>query len=515
MNSKDRAFDDILRQSLENIGSKLEPGHWELFEQMMENPDAPSAFDAAIAASFQTGSEAPFHETQWERMAQELELDELVHGTASRTPDEEIAWKLDNLQARFNAKHWQNMSHLLDVTFILNPKILRLKLFEVASMLLLLLVALQLPMPGTQQANPNPIAASEVAKLEVPQIPAKSTAVLPTAIGQQQSAYTPPQTQSDLDVNGVTPEQPPIAPLVTGDIQFAEAATPPLLLTDTDNQQEDRLQQNFEEHERRVVNGVLPVPTLDANILQLSQKSLQKQPIPIKPGRGYWRVSMGASLDQNIVQTQSTSNLRPKETSYHLASNGFSSGLNLSYRNQRLEFGIGAWHSTKRYQPQVPVQQFGTFDFLVIETFEGIQLDLLEIPVQVNYYLPKEPRRWNVYLSAGLQGTFILHPVYDIRRTVIQAQGKPREDFNPESEGHKSKLNRNEFPKGLMSGGSLNENASLRISAGVGLERILSDRWALFAQPGYSHQILSSGIGPNNDRIHNVSLHFGTRVILR
>lgn len=530
MNSKERAFDDILRQSLESIGPKLEPGHWELFEQAMKNPNAPNAFDAAIATSLQNGSEAPFHETQWERMAQELELDELVHGTASRTPDEEIAWKLDNLQARFNAKHWQNMSHLLDVAFILNPKILRLKLFEVASMLLLLLIALQLPMPGTQQAKLNPIAASEAAAPILSEVQTESATTLPIVENTQKSAAAIVQTGSDLSVHSApskSPPLPPAEPLELADLQLAKAATPPPLLPNAENQQEvvfhkevgaysePELQQEPEEFERNLVNSLLPITTLNAELLQTDQKSFEKLPVHTKPGRGYWRVSMGASLDQNIVQTQNTSNLRPEATSYYLASNGFSSGINLSYRSQRVEFGIGAWHSTKRYQPQVPVQQFGTFDFLVIETFEGIQLDLLEIPVQVNYYLPKEPRRWNVYLSAGLQGSFILHPVYDIHRTVMQAQGKPPEDLNPDYEGLKSQLDRNGFPEGLMSGGAIGENASLRVSAGIGIERILSDRWALFAQPVYTHQILSSGIGPNNDRIHNVSLQFGTRVILR
>lgn len=220
---------------------------------------------------------------------------------------------------------------------------------------------------------------------------------------------------------------------------------------------------------------------------------------------------MGAAANRNIIQTPFDPTFQTAPHSH--GSYGYASGLSLSRRSGQVELLTGVWHSTIAYRPPVPVLQFGTFDFLVIESFEGIHLDLLQVPLQVNYHFRKSPRKWNAYTHAGLQASFILNAVYDIHRTVIQAQGKPRD--NNDNENLKSRLDRKEFPKGLTSGGQFNNNFFLSLSAGVGVERHLNDRWMLFAQPTYTRQLSANGIGPNNDRLHNWSLLLGSRVLIR
>ena len=68
------------------------------------------------------------------------------------------------------------------------------------------------------------------------------------------------------------------------------------------------------------------------------------------------------------------------------------------------------------------------------------------------------------------------------------------------------------FAGGILAGGSFIENRYFTANLGIGVERKFNPRWSLFSQPTYQHQLLSQGLGPNNDRINTLSILTGARV---
>jgi hypothetical protein len=500
MNHNERAFDHLLQQRLESIQPPLREGRWELMQQMLQDLDTPNPFDAALANQLHA-TEPNLQVSQWERMEQELEFDELVHGSTSRTNEEELAWKLQHLQARYNPAHWERLAHLLDVRTLYYPGILRSKLVELSAVLLFLLFFLHQYQPTAPSelqafAASEPVSATSLATADVGSSASDLTSdvLVPPSSSIPAFAQAAAQTSLQIPIDAHSQEQP---------------SEPSESLENLVNLPQETTQVAGQIASETIVTNQLPTPELSP-LPREQTTTLALAPLALKP-TPHWYLSMAASANRNVIQT-------PFDPAFQTAplrhgSYGYSSGLSLSRKTGQTELLTGIWHSTIAYRPPVPVQQFGTFDFLVIESFEGIHLDLLQVPLQVNYHFRKSPRKWNAYAHAGLQASFILDAVYDIRRTVIQAQGKPR-DKN-DSEKLKSRLDRKEFPKGLTAGGQLSNNFFLSISAGAGVERHLNDRWVLFAQPTYTRQLSANGIGPNNDRLHNWSMLVGSRVLIR
>ena len=75
-------------------------------------------------------------------------------------------------------------------------------------------------------------------------------------------------------------------------------------------------------------------------------------------------------------------------------------------------------------------------------------------------------------------------------------------------------LDQKNFEKGALEGGDLISNSFFTINAGIGIQHNVNKRLAFFFQPNYQRHILDGGIGPNNDRIHNLSLQMGTKLLL-
>ena len=80
-------------------------------------------------------------------------------------------------------------------------------------------------------------------------------------------------------------------------------------------------------------------------------------------------------------------------------------------------------------------------------------------------------------------------------------------DFN-------SRLTQKEFDSGFLEGGGLASNSYLTSNIGLGVQRTLTNGISLYLQPSYNYHTMGATVGPNNDRIHSLSLQIGAKVAL-
>lgn len=195
---------------------------------------------------------------------------------------------------------------------------------------------------------------------------------------------------------------------------------------------------------------------------------------------------------------------------------GYGGGILVNWKKDKWEIQTGGIYSFKRYIPNTPVFLFETVNYYIREEFNGVQLDQLQVPLNVNYHF-KNQGKWRFYGIAGASGHFITASVYEIetKRTpsfnnfaiLPPPAGLPADD--------KSIRQEKEFPDGLFDGGSIHDNFYLTANVGLGMERFVSPRWSVFFQPNYQHTLLTDGIGVNNDKFYTFSFYLGTKVSLK
>ena len=530
-------LDKRIKEALENLETPYRADHWSMLEGRLDHPTSPpdpaDAFDAVVASRLE-GLEVPLSAGTWNQFEEKMEQAEAAE------IDQAAYEKLQPLEAPYNATHWLLMKERLDDAFSWRRKLVRYKVAEVVLMLLLLFTVIQqLPLhkkkaparppadtttayqqtasaglPSSDRAPGASSSASvhngEEAEADLPLAQNSGPDLGPgsQAVASSSIDLRPPaQTGAEQAVSSLLPSlgmrslagsqltfQPPLAfdsPAATG---ANEAITPPIAMMAF-----DRIDSHFPGSLRSLSeNGtafLLSSPTFR------NKKSL--------------RVGMFASLDYNYIQTpfDEVFDIGP----YAVDSTSFSGGITLAYRFGRWEIETGGIYSNKSYRPLVPVQQFGTFDYLVIQSFEGIHLDVLQIPLMLRRnFLSRQPK-WDLYLSGGISANLILKPIYEIRQTEVVAAASvkpPPPEELVEEVNQKSKLNRKDFPAGIFHGGSFIDNSYFTASLGLGVERMINYRWSLFLEPNFQYQFPVHGFGPNDDRFHSLSFRLGTRVIV-
>ena len=72
--------------------------------------------------------------------------------------------------------------------------------------------------------------------------------------------------------------------------------------------------------------------------------------------------------------------------------------------------------------------------------------------------------------------------------------------------------------EGLLEGGSIIDNGYISLNLGMGIERYMSHRWSIFAQPTYYQSLLypntTNGFGPYRDKFNTMSIMFGVKIRL-
>ncbi len=548
---KGKHLDEQIRKALEGLEVNFDPGSWNAFEERLDKVSSNEAdpFDQLLTERL-SGLEVPLQAGDWDAMEQRIEAEETAELIEQEAYIDNLAYeKLHRMEVPFQHSHWHLMAKRLEEEFSLRHKLYRYKVAEVALVALFLLTIIRFaplaegvlqrqqhdirheqpkilsPIPsGTKQVSPNVHDSQTLQVLPIAEASTKSNKNEPLSEKYRQwrknnAAQLAGWPESIAFSNGSSTGLPPALSFLSNaevnsiakSLTLSEILAEQTFLTKTQRNSSVRPGENGTDFLASIQPG--PVQSKFAwEIPQLPQQFFEKD--------NELRFSLFTATDLSYVFTPPSKlsvfdTLVPTNSDTTLAS-GYGGGILISWKKDRWEFQTGGVYSFKRYIPNTPVFLFETVNYYVREEFHGVQLDLLQVPLNIQYHF-KNTGKWRFYGNGGISGHFITSSVYEIthERTPafkLAAMPSPEGDV---LEDNSTIRNEKEFPKGLFDGGNLRSNLYLTANIGFGVERFVAPRWSLFVQPNYQHYLMSEGIGTNKDKFYTLSFNLGTKVSLK
>lgn len=520
-----QAVDDFFKTRLEGIGTSIPPSSWDAFEKVLDANETAEAIEA------------------------EAQLDSIAYD------------KLHNLQVPYEDHHWALMARRLEEEFSIRHQLYRFKVAEMAVMALLLLTVIRfMPLmekwlqsdPSSelltetrqQQTAPSvetiaPISTQLNALKENNNIEGTTSADTETRhhlLKPTKSGHALIPSVSSVDPANVLKDHSlasndgfqrsiskwtglPINILPTKEIKPQPAPSESVARVEEITGRKIKQQQFLAKKKQADLDVVATLPIEKVN----SNFAWEIPTIQAKPPKkkSDLRFSIFTTTDINYVTTppdQISVFGEPVKTGYNetLAS-GYGGGVNVSWKRNRWEYQTGGIYSFKRYIPNTPIFIFETLNFYIKEDFNGIQLDIFQVPLNALYHF-KNKGKWRFYASAGVSAHFVTSTIYefDVEKEALNAN----EENNGSNRGSspdetKSIKQQKDFPNGLLDGGNLQKNFYMSANIGLGAEYYLSPKWTIFFQPNYQHFMMSGGIGTNKDKIYTTSLQLGTKFNLK
>lgn len=492
-------FDRIIREQLQELRPDFRPELWDRMEQALDAEDA---------------------QTDW------MAGDEAFDAT--------IKSKLENLQGSNAAKHWPLLLRRLEIAQKIDFQVISLKLSEAFLLLLMLVTAVQFEQKFYPSLNTNPAwelpAANSLpqANLRVtPALKQQNTAASTVILAEKakelkvKESATGLQSNQSLNLlvaaNSLPNEFKEHNNNAAGKMEhFAEVSTlvANKIYIDTKTTEiEHPAAKNagfFEDlsNKKESRRSFDPSPLINFRSPKFSSKTNESELASmIRPERKRLslRVGMFGGPDYNRIISPPNPELRNQRDDYYAL--GYGGGINVALEYGRWELGSGLTYSSKQYDPR----QVGFITGSLQQGYNGevlreIQLNIFSIPLNARYNFIHNDR-WRGYFVMGSALQVATDATYFITSLHL-----PNTVTAPLPEPNNSQINNTQ--KGLLQGGSLRQNGFVTANFGVGLERILSDRISLFAQPTYQHSIgyFSGGFGPDHDRINTMSIWMGVRV---
>ncbi len=208
---------------------------------------------------------------------------------------------------------------------------------------------------------------------------------------------------------------------------------------------------------------------------------------------------------------------------YNVINTNFNISVKVNKELGPIELYTGLGYTNTSYVPRLVDEIYEPLERqFSVASLENIKFKTFNVPIGVKYNVI-ESDKYELYASAGVDLNVIAYSDFDILDTPVGSGSNgenpnpsptpPPPDSSPENEpvNSNAKLSQKEFNHGIFSGGSLKDNLYATASVGLGLNWKLSDRSGFFVEPKYSHFISSKGIGPNEDKVHGISVDLGFR----
>ena len=509
---KDKSFDQIIKEKLQGIQPEFEPQNWDLLEQKLETSDAntPQVDDTLV--------------------------DRIVYE------------RLFNFEVPYDASTWKLLSARLDEELNFTQQILRYKALELVMMLLAIFTLFQyLPdipnnpfeehttTPELEQDNLQPTASKDY----VPAPPmslkgASENSFSNKAIHSSQEQNIPEQTAEIatnelIQNNSALATVPPIDQLLPSRLSSAE--TNPelpnkLSLTFSQTGRLENLMRDKEElaiPKLQSIEAFEKIATRNLALLDIAERVVQLPPIkPLRFKRS--RISVGIFGAQNYddIATPPLEGDEEEWTSRY--SLGYSFGVNVNLEKRLWTLSLGATYNVKPYKSAVTRLIGGNIDEGYSKiNLKNIKLELLELPLSLQYNLWSNSE-WRMYMFGGPTFQFLLEGNYDAKIDNIPTPSRPIPGESPNAGNNVVKG----IAIGLLNGGTFKENFFLAGQLGFGIERRVSDKWSLFAQPSYQFPIKHwnkgfgfeleeadfqyEGIGSLREQFKTLSLILGLKV---
>lgn len=526
-------FDDFIRARMENLETEGEPQGWNLMANRLEEEGN------GTAAADEKVMEAVIFE------------------------------KMSQMEAPFQPAHWAKLESQLNEEYRFVNKIIRYKSLELS--ILFLLIALFVNYYPQTSSNPNhqeiplrtqAIAADienkETTTSKATDIEGKNTGrengkraskteSLASPTATQHSNTTDKQTKKAVaSAQAVTTAHPQVNANQTGQVITSEAIPSKTQLLDQllndhlsgrtiSSRQGSYLSQSLGKDSKAQIKSAVGfdaasteaflaslnlIPDLDISPNYAADQQLIDQVKPA-PKERVIRFGVQASSDYNRIITPPTY-LAGKKRSLDRYALGYSGGLTFSWGNKKWEVESGLIYSAKKYLPfNLSEIDYSLTEGLSGEGLKSFEYDMVAIPLNIRRQFITDGK-WRFYANVGVSLNTVMQADYFFTSPTQPRPVGPPNSFAPpippNNNGTKAGVDKRAFTKGVFQGGSISQNSFFTANIGIGLERYISHRTSLYAQPQYQHSFLNlvedGGIGPFQDKINTMRLIFGMRVKL-
>lgn len=506
---KDKSFDQIIKEKLQGIQPKFEAQSWDLFEQKLETREANTP------------------------QVDNTLLDRVIYD------------RLFSYEVPYDASTWKLLSARLDEELNFTTQILRYKAIELVMMLLAIFTLFQyLPEIKNNQVQTNSHSINTTEQIEMngettvinkeetkslvgnPQSPSKNdihSASVPEPTSTVKTAIT--QNSQSLVVPPV--EQLFPSHLTSKSDRENQNAIP--IHVDIEKSKAENLQQDFTIDEPKSYSLLEPFNTIASrgfHLLDFEEEALQLPIIkPLRLRKSRVTIGIFGSINYDIISLPPLEG--DKKEAIPRYARSYAGGLNVNIEKRKWGLGLGAIYSVKSYKTDLEITTGGIeADFLQVN-LAGVKLQLLEIPLQLHYNI-LAANRWRMYVFGGpniqllFSGNYFGKNEHFVRRIVAPSQpGQSGTNIEPVEKDDISGIS-----AGLLHQGSFKDNVYLAGRVGFGIERRVSQKWSLFAQPTYQFPIKHwnegfgfelenaqyEGIGSLREKFKTLSLVFGLKV---
>jgi hypothetical protein len=497
MNNKE--FDDIIKKKLESLNTNGSEDAWDLFKVKWNNESDPNSLSDDIST-------------------QDEELDEKIKND------------LKELRIPFNSKHWIILKEQLELEALFKKKLFVAKSVELIILAFLMVGVLNLwPIQSDIYQIPvydSPMVASIPVNKETAE---KFDRNEQARIAEQKALFNKSKTIATRLVSKESflskKKSTSAAPLIKDQfskkenieelnsiitVKKIEIEMPFIYLNNKLSERENHLQSTLEND-------------LNYPIAQTLHSEISPLDIPIRPtGFPDIVLNKGTKKEENTYLSFAIGpkvNLinSPFDPVYEFDPyNTINTNFNISAKINKeigpIELYAGLGYTNTSYVPRLVDEYYEPrASQIYVASLENIKFKTFNVPVGVKYNLV-ESNKFQFYASAGVDLNIIADSEYIIQD---KPAGNRSEPGLPPSPGNfvneNAKLSQKEFNKGILSGGNLKDNLFATASVGLGLNWNISNQSGLFMEPRYSHFISSKGIGPNEDKVHGLSIELGVR----
>lgn len=493
-----KEFDNIIKKKLESLNSNGSEDAWDLFKEKWNNE-----------------SLSPSHSEDLSNQDKEL--------------DEKIKKDLRDLRIPFNSKHWIILKEQLELEALFKKKLFVAKSVELIILAFLMVGVLNLwpiqkdiyqilvydsPMVASVPVNKETAEKfdlNEQARLAKQKALFNSTKKVAKKIIFSNDLVAAGKKIKSLKAlkNSSTNKSNTLEIKAFNPAQKLKLDFPFIKIDEPLSTEKGNLEPIIQSEEK------LPI----AQFLNSEVKELK---IPVRP-TGYPDIVLNKNSKREVENTYLSFALGPKVNlinspfdpvyefdPYNTINTNFNISAKINKEIGPIELYAGLGYTNTSYVPRLVDEYYEPRESQFnIASLENIKFKTFNLPVGVKYNLV-ESNNYKLYASAGVDLNIIADSEYIIQD--IPSGSNPRPSPSAQyTVNENAKLSQKEFNKGILQGGNLKDNLYATASVGLGFNWNLSDQTGIFIEPRYSHFISSKGIGPNEDKVHSLSIELGVR----
>ena len=534
----DKRFDDIIRKKLESLQSDYIPETWDTLESRMSADTSLTndQFDSLIKNKM-SDLNSEFDPSSWDDLAAKMELENLKNDLVEDQFDKTIQTKLESFSVPLTDDSWNVLKEKMEQAAYLRTKVYIAKATEVFILFLLLFTIFRL-LPEKLNKNVEPIDSIASTDIINAEKEVTEASVVHPDLNITNDIAEKDRQDNELSVQSNSTQQLlSISEGLSENSEINLSATSGslnetrLVLTSLDFLQNigslvesTTIETQLNQLQHKVLDGIQSTEGIRAS--DRVESSVIMAALETQQGTG-----LVADFDDlsRIVISQPEDHKRtkvwlngfvsgdamlintPYDPVYQLpafnkAAAGFSGGASISVQKGSIELDAGFSYASKGYQPQIIRELNGTLEANYVErSLTNIIFDMAQANFSVKHHFLKN-KKLQLYALAGSTFNLITYSEYSFEEKRRGGNGTPL--LTPVQN---QLLDNKKFEKGALEGGSIISNGYFTLNAGFGLQHNLSPTTALYFQPMYQRHILDGGIGPNNDRIHNLTFQLGAK----